>query len=226
MTHLGVDVSGGSKDQTVIARRHDLWFDQMIVKEGVDCKDGPAVAGQIMAAMRDGAIINIDTTGGWGNSAYDHLKNQVKQISLNGIVFSGKSSATSRDGKMRFANKRVEMYWRFREALDPSYGVPISLPDDNRLKADLAAARWEPRPGGYIAIEDKDEIRRRLGRSPDRGDAVVIAWNCNKSVSYAGRSEASNGYSVSDGSSRTPGLATRTANLGYSTFKSSRHRRR
>jgi hypothetical protein len=49
----------------------------------------------------------------------------------------------------------------------------IALPPDASIKADLAAPHWEMTVRG-IKIEHKDEIRKRLGRSPDDGDAIVM----------------------------------------------------
>ena len=62
-----------------------------------------------------------------------------------------------------------------REELDPGQdgGSVLALPPDASVKADLAAPRWELTARG-IKIEDKDEIRKRLGRSPDEGDAIVM----------------------------------------------------
>src|SRR5439155_17623492 len=76
-------------------------------------------------------------------------------------------------------NRRAATWWALREALDPETGAGIALPPDPALVADLAMPRWRlaNRAGaGAIQIEAKDEIRKRLGRSPDRGDAVVMAW--------------------------------------------------
>ena len=66
-----------------------------------------------------------------------------------------------------------------REALDPKYGQNIALPPDTALQADLTAPTYEVRPGQppKIYVESKRDIMKRLGRSPDRGDAVVYAWN-------------------------------------------------
>ena len=62
-----------------------------------------------------------------------------------------------------------------REELDPEQegGSAIQLPPDNELKADLASARWKLTLQG-ILIEDKAEIRKRIGRSPDKGDAATM----------------------------------------------------
>ena len=71
------------------------------------------------------------------------------------------------------------MWWMLREALDPVNGVKVALPPDNALQADLTAPLWEVRPGERpkIYVEAKKDMMKRLGRSPDRGDAVVYAWN-------------------------------------------------
>ncbi len=63
-----------------------------------------------------------------------------------------------------------------REELDPGqeFGSSIALPKDASIKADLASARWELTSRG-IKLEDKAETKKRLGRSPDDGDAIVIA---------------------------------------------------
>jgi hypothetical protein len=62
-----------------------------------------------------------------------------------------------------------------REELDPGQngGSVLALPADASVKADLAAPRWELTARG-IKIEDKNQIRKRLGRSPDDGDAIVM----------------------------------------------------
>ena len=173
MTSIGVDVAQGGADSTVLAPRYGVWFDQLTRRKGIDTKDGPAVAGLIIQHLRDGAEINIDTGGGWGNSAYDHLKHQ--NMKVRGVTGASGSTSKTRDGKLAFVNKRAETWWKFREALDPAYGNGLALPPDPQLRADLASPTWKLTPRG-IQIEGKDEIRKRLGRSPDSGDAVVLAW--------------------------------------------------
>jgi hypothetical protein len=61
-----------------------------------------------------------------------------------------------------------------REALDPDSGQDIALPPDRDLRADLTAPRWSITARG-IQVESKEEIRKRIGRSPDAGDAVMLA---------------------------------------------------
>jgi hypothetical protein len=92
-----------------------------------------------------------------------------------GFRGAGASHAKTRDRQLAFYNKRAEAWWRMREELDPGQhgGSAVALPPDASVKADLAAPRWELTARG-IKIEDKAEIRKRLGRSPDEGDAIVM----------------------------------------------------
>jgi hypothetical protein len=58
----------------------------------------------------------------------------------------------------------------------------VALPDDDELIGDLCAPRWWLNSTGRLQIEGKDEIRKRLGRSPDAGDAVVMAFSIGGSL--------------------------------------------
>ena len=171
MDSMGVDVARGGRDKTVIARRHGVWFDKLQRHPGANTPDGPAAAGLVITARRDRAPVHIDIIG-WGSSAYDTLKsNKVQVIGINA---ARKSVGRSLDGGLPFANLRAEMVWRMREALDPAKDSAIALPDDAQLKADLCAYKWKPTTQG-IQIESKEEMIKRLGRSPDDGDAVCMA---------------------------------------------------
>lgn len=65
-----------------------------------------------------------------------------------------------------------------REALDPDYGIDIALPPDQELQADLTTPIYTVRTGEppKIYVESKEDIIKRLGRSPDKGDVVVYSW--------------------------------------------------
>ena len=174
MTTLGIDVAQGGADETVLAALYVTWIAPLVRRKGIDTTNGPAVAALAIETMRDGCQINIDLTGGWGGSARDHLVAQG--IRVEPVVFSQASPEHTRDGQLTFANKRSELLWRFREALDPVMGDGIALPPDPRLAAQLAAPTWKLR-GNAILIESKDDIRKRLGTSTDDADAVILAWH-------------------------------------------------
>lgn len=72
-----------------------------------------------------------------------------------------------------------------RELLDPSAGATLALPDDDELVGDLCAPKWRINSTGRIQVESKDDIRKRLGRSTDLGDAVVMAFSVSETTGTA-----------------------------------------
>lgn len=182
MCTMGVDASGGGDDPMVIAIRHDGWYAPLEEFPGKDLPQdrlGTHCAGLIVSRRRDDATVIVDMGGGYGGSIFEHLKSNG--ITVESYKGANASAGRTRDKQMTFANKRSEAYWRFREALDPDQpgGSGIALPNDQVLLADLTAPTWEAvRITGAMAvkIESKEDVCERLGRSTDRGDAVVMAW--------------------------------------------------
>lgn len=74
-------------------------------------------------------------------------------------------------------NLRAEIWWNLRELLDPNNKRNIIFPDDEELFSDLAAVQFKYNSRGKIQIEEKEEMKKRIQRSPDRGDAVAIAFS-------------------------------------------------
>lgn len=180
MCAIGTDVAQGGIDNSVLAPRYDGWFAPLIVVPGAETPSGAEVAGKVLAHRRDNAKVIVDLGGGWGGDALAHLVgNDIDAIGYMGVKVSTKRT---RDQQLKFFNVRTEAYWRFREALDPSQdgGSPIALPDmDKELEADLTAPTFETvslKGGMAIKLEDKKALVKRIGRSPDRGDAVVMSW--------------------------------------------------
>ena len=172
MTAMAVDVAPGGGDQRVIACRYGGWFAPLEAKREAD-KTGRLTASEVVRHRRDRCPVVVDLGGGWGGDALIALKdNGIEVLAFNGVV---SVTTRTRDGKLKFLNKRAEATWRMREALDPSQegGSVVALPPDPELKADLASYRWELTAAG-IKIEEKEKMRARLGRSPDKGDAAVM----------------------------------------------------
>lgn len=86
------------------------------------------------------------------------------------------SSGTYATTSVVHKNCRSAAWWNLRELLDPAGDASVCLPPDDELAADLTTPRWESVTGGKIKVESKDEIRKRLKRSTDRGDACVQAF--------------------------------------------------
>lgn len=188
MCAIGVDCSGGGNDPMVQAIRHDGYFAPLVKTPGKDIpqeKAGSHAAGLVLASRRDSALVVVDLGGGYGGPLYEHLV--ANNIEANGFKGAESSTRRSRDGKLKFVNKRSAAYWYFREALDPDQpgGSPIALPDDPRLVAGLTAPTFEVTPNG-IKLEPKvtrdksgkvtGGVMAKLGYSPDEADAVVMSW--------------------------------------------------
>lgn len=171
MDSMGVDVARGGKDNTIIARRHGMWFDELLAYPGKETPDGPTVAGLVVANIRDRAPIHIDVIG-VGASPYDFLVKASQPV--YGINVSEKATGTDKSGLLTFFNQRSMQWWRMREALDPANNTGIALPPDRRLMLDLCAPKWEPR-GRTIYVQSREEIIDAIGRSPDYASAVLLA---------------------------------------------------
>jgi hypothetical protein len=205
MTAMGYDPAGGGADSAELAFRHGGWYAPLVSAAGKDTADGSAAAGLIISKRRAGAAVVVDVGGGYGGAVTLRLKdNGIPYVGFNG---AGTSTAKTKDRQLRFANKRAEAWWKFREALDPDQdgGSAVCLPPDPQLRADLAAPVYEV-SGRGILIEGKDELRRRLGRSPGKGDAVVMCFSEGNAAVRRGL----NGLAVA--------LPVR-ANLGYASIK-------
>lgn len=175
MTAIGVDVARGGNDKTVLSKRWASWFAPIVRVAGSNTPNGQSVATLVAQHHEDQARINVDVIG-VGSSAFDRIQENEQLAKLvHALNASESSTATDKLKKFGFYNRRAEWHWKLREALDPEGGATLCLPPDEDLKRDLTAARWSL-VGAKIKIEPKDEIKKRLGRSPDDGDAVAYAW--------------------------------------------------
>jgi hypothetical protein len=171
MDSLGVDVARGGKDNTILARRHGMWFDEPLAYPGTQTPDGPTIAGLVVSAIRDRAPIHIDVIG-VGSSPYDFLNEMGQQVL--GVNVAESALGMDKSGRLRFKNQRSELWWRMREALDPANNTGISLPPDQRLLADLCAPTWKL-VGQTVAVASREEILDKIGRSPDYASAYCLA---------------------------------------------------
>jgi len=187
MVAIGVDVAQGGSAETVLSPRHDWWFAPLIAVPGAETPNPSDTASLVVRHRRDMAAVVVDCDGGWGGGVVETLANN----NISSLKYKGSSSAHGRtkDRAHGYANKRAESWWKFREALDPDQpgGSPICIPDDPAIRADLAAPRYKIATRG-IQIELKEEIVKRIGRSPDKGDAIVMSWSAGNEALRKGMS--------------------------------------
>lgn len=181
MDSLGVDVARGGKDESILQAKHGHWFAMPVVFPGSSTPDGNTLATQVVKNSRPGCKINIDVVG-VGSSVYDILKADKNVFAISAGTAS---SYVDKTGNFAFFNLRAELLWRLRECLDPDSGLNWALPPDAKLKAELCAPRYFVKAPNQkqqalgvmyqIQVESKDDIKERLGRSPDRADALSYA---------------------------------------------------
>lgn len=89
--------------------------------------------------------------------------------------------------KDRFANLKAQLWWQLRARFESTFrrvmlgeSVPvedcISIPEDPALISQLVAPRMVTSANGKVAVESKDALARRGVASPDRAEAVVLAF--------------------------------------------------
>jgi hypothetical protein len=137
----------------------------------------------IFTVRKDRANVNIDVIG-VGSSVYDSVKAAIGEEFTFGLNGSAKSEKLDRSDQLGFWNKRAEWWWGMREALDPDKGDDLALPPDPGLRADLCAPTWKLTPRG-IQVEAKEDIIKRIGRSPDKGDSAVYALAIEENAAWA-----------------------------------------
>lgn len=211
MTAVAADVAQGGNDKTQIQARYGDWYSPFTSFPGSDTPDGPSVAAEIVKVMRDRCRVVVDAGGGYGGDTLT----QLAHADIDCFAFKGaaSSSGASRNGIFRFKNLRAHAVWQLREALDPEYGSQIALPPDPELSADLAAYRYEvlkvEKGGHQILVGPKEEMKERLGRSPDKGDTTIMLHSSH--LASLSRPKA--------GQDRMAARARPVVNLGYSRMK-------
>lgn len=187
MTCVSADVSDQGVDQTVLAIRHGpaiaelrtLPFDPDLMETT------GAIAGVLRARTVEGepppfAVVDSIGIGAGVKSRLRELKDEGELAgAVVGFDAGAATDATDSTGELGFENRRAEAWWGMRDRLHPSRGDGLLLPPDDEMIADLTTPTWKQTSRSRILIESKDDLRKaeRLGRSPDKGDTVVMAFS-------------------------------------------------
>ena len=160
---IGVDVARFGDDRTVICVRQGLLLREVKVYTELSTMDA---ASAVMACYGEFApeAVFIDA-GAMGAGVIDRLRQlgySPTEVSFGGAAMDAE----------RYANMRVEMYFKCRDWLVGG-GV---LPQDADLKTELAAVEYRFTSNGRILLEPKDKLKERMGRSPDLADALALTF--------------------------------------------------
>ena len=181
----GLDVARFGRDKTVYIYRKG---GEVKRKERIGKMDTMEVVGWTSKFLEkdNPEILGIDVIG-IGSGVYDRLEelsDEGKLVDSDGEELDTElepvnvSMAPSEDFKEKFFNLRAEIFWNLRKLFKPDENgqSQISIPDDIDLINQLTEIRYKYSSGRKIKIEAKEEMKKRLGRSPDDADALAIAF--------------------------------------------------
>lgn len=163
---LGVDVARFGDDYTVLAEINGR---TLLPLEAVNKKDTNWTIGRVKILDKRNTFdaVAVDDTGVGGGVTDGLEEGNIEVVPIN---FGEKAIDTD-----TFENRGTEIYWNLREAIRLK---ELSLPDDKQLINELCSRRFKYTRKGKIILESKDEYKKRTGgKSPDRADAVALAYS-------------------------------------------------
>ena len=161
---LAVDVARFGSDRSVILRRRGDRVEEIRTFQKLDTM---ALTGWVIAAIKEfsPSRVVIDEIG-VGAGVVDRLKEEGHPVRGVNVARRARDDNT-------FANLRGEGFWRLRDLFATG---GISIPTDNQLIGELAALRYSYDSRGRILMESKEAMRRRNLPSPDKADALMLAF--------------------------------------------------
>lgn len=156
---IGVDVARFGDDRTVLFPRQGLAaFRPVVIRQ----ERTTTIAARVAKGMtRWGAeLVLIDDTGHWGHGVVDAL------VTAGFPVMPVVASDPALDP--RYRNRRAEMWIEMAKWVQAGGALP-NMPE---LVRELTVPTYTFL-GGKFVLEDKDQIKQRLGSSPDLADALA-----------------------------------------------------
>lgn len=175
---LGVDVAGMGRDATVYCERLDRYVAPFTCYNSGSAEH-MRVAGDIVARRRrhPKLLVSIDTIGE-GAGVYSRCVELEGDNNIISCKYSEGAKAGDRElsditGQYRFLNMRAYLFWCVRDWLNPKNNTGAMLPPDDAFIEEATEIRWSFRSDGKIQIEPKEDIKKRIGRSTDKFDALA-----------------------------------------------------
>jgi hypothetical protein len=162
MVVISCDVARFGNDRTVFGLRRGNRYEQLLQLGQSSVTE---VTGHAVPFWRQyGGRVNVDEVG-VGGGVVDSLKEQ-------GVPVYGLNAGAGARDHERFANSRAEWSWGLRERM-----AEIQIPNDPELIAELVGLRWKVDSRGRVLVESKEDMRKRGLRSPDKADALMLAFS-------------------------------------------------
>ena len=161
---IAVDVARFGSDKSVILKRRGVVVEEIRTYRGLDTMK---LTGHVVEAIEAWCPeeIVVDEVG-IGAGVVDRLRELGHRV--HGINVGRPATDPG-----HYANLRAEGCWNLKQLfLDES----VIIPADNDLVGQLAALRYTFNSQGQVVIESKEEMRRRGVPSPDKADAMMLAF--------------------------------------------------
>lgn len=159
---LGADVARFGGDRCIIFRRQGLCAFKPEVYQDID---NMTFAGHLIRAINKYKPDAVFVDAGRGEGVIDRCRQLGYEITE--INFGARASEPN-----RYVNKRTEMWDDCREWLEAGG----SIPDDSVLEAELSAPEYRYDAANRMVLEKKEEIKEKIGRSPDLADGLVLTF--------------------------------------------------
>lgn len=163
---IGVDVARFGDDRTVLfPRQGSASFTPTVMRHARNSAVSVDIASRIMQMSREiGAeVAFLDDTVGWAHGAIDVMR--AAGHSPVAVAFDKPSP------NPRYYNMRAEMWMEMADWIKRGG----ALPPNPELVAELTGPTYFFN-GGKFQIEAKDQVKKRLGRSPDLADALALSF--------------------------------------------------
>ncbi|MBE6467055.1 MAG: PBSX family phage terminase large subunit [Alphaproteobacteria bacterium] len=164
---IGLDIARFGDDSTVFCFRRGRYCQRFEVLKKQDTVSIANYCQGIIQAHNPARVF-LDV-GGIGAGVYDILYSRGFRSTIRAINFGSKAILED-----RYVNRRAEMWDNARAWLCQE--LPVQLPCDDELLNDLCSVNKKYDSLGRLQLESKDEIKKRLGRSPDKADAFVLTF--------------------------------------------------
>lgn len=159
------DIARYGSDETTLYRNRDGQVRMIWTKHKQDTMKTSGEIVKVLQKHKGHVPVVIDVVG-VGSGVVD----RVKELRFRVVPFNGGERALN---PKKFVNKRSEMYWRLREGLE---ALELDLdPADEDLQAQLTGMKYSIDSAGRIAVEKKDDMKKRGLPSPDRADTVMMS---------------------------------------------------
>lgn len=179
---LGVDVAGMGRDDSVLCPRYGNFVGEFEAHQSAGKADHMHVAGMITKHLeKKGAKAFIDTIGE-GAGVLSRLQELNYKNAFSCKFSEGTRGLHDITDQYTFANMRAYCYWAVRDWLNPKNGFGAALPPCDRLMEECTETHWKFMSNGAIIIEPKEDIKKRIKRSPDWMDALANTFYPNDEI--------------------------------------------